>query len=221
MDDLVIFEGNCPGNVSKDAKYSVRREEGQYVVGIVYHTGDGEKWYPTTDAHDELVNMVNEVKEGVNGVPGGSFYINEYRQVIVPAGNPVAYYLAGEYTEDLIFDFEGYKISGMPCDLDGNSLDPKDKWQGPHAGIPYILRAGARDICYKKQIRPRVTRDFILSDYVGEQEAQKVAAKIRNVLGFNGGRFYINEFRQLFTGMPYIYIGELERDEPWFPKPHS
>ena len=221
MGDFVIFEGNWPGNVNRDARYSVRGEEGQYVVGIEYHTDSGEEWHPTTDAHDELVNMVNEVKEGVNGVPGGSFYINEYRQVIVPAGNPVAYYLAGEYTEDLIFDFEGYKISGMPYDLDGNSLDPEDKWQGPHAGIPYILRAGARDIYYKKQIRPKVTKDITLSGCVGEQKVQRVAAKIRNVLGFEGGRFYINEFRQLFTGMPYLYIGELGANDPWFPKPHS
>ncbi len=225
MNDLMVYEGNWPGAVSRDAKYSVRRDGeggGGYVVGIEYRTDFGQRWHPTTDAHDELVKMVNKIKIEVNDVPGGSFYINEHRQVIVPAGMPVIYYLGGEYDKDLIFEFDGYEISGRPCNLNGNPLSSGDEWEGAHAGIPYVLKAGGRDIYYKRQIRPRVTQDFILSYYVGNRAAQRMAAKIRNVFGhFNGGCFYINEFRQLFTGMPYIYIGELGTDDPWFPKPHS
>ncbi len=223
MNDLMVYEGNWPSNVRKDAKYSVRRndEGGGYVVGIEYRTNDGEKWSPTTDDHDELVKMVNKIKIEVNGVPGGPFYINEYHQVIVPAGNPAIYYLGCDYAEDLIFEFEGCQISGKPYDLNGNPLHPGDAWKGPHAGIPFKLKAGGRDISYEKQIRPKVRKEFTLSSYVGDQAAQRVAAKIRAIVGFDGGRFYINEFRQLFTGMPYIYIGELETDDPWFPKPHS
>ncbi len=224
MNDLMVYEGNWPGNVNRDAKYSVRSEGGQHVVGIEYRTNDGEKWSPTTDAHDDLVKMVNGIKTEAGGRPGGAFYINEYRQVIVPAGPAgydFIYYLGSEYAEDLIFDFEGYKISGKPYDLNGNPLHPGDAWKGPHAGIPFKLKAGGRDISYEKQIRPKVRKEFTLSSYVGDQAAQRVAAKIRAIVGFDGGRFYINEFRQLFTGMPYIYIGELETDDPWFPKPHS
>lgn len=216
-----VFEGNWPAVVNKDAKYSVRSEGGKYVVGIEYRTADGEKWYPTSDAHEELVGMVNDVKMSVNDAPGGVFYINEYRQVVVPAGRPVVYYLAGSYQTDLVFDFEGHKISGMPLKLDGNSLRPGDPWEGPHQGVPYKLKAGGRDISFEKEIRPNVTKEFVLSSFVGTDEARRITAKVSAVIGFQGGRFYINEFRQLFTGMPYRYIGALERDDPWFPMPHS
>lgn len=216
-----VFEGNWPAVVNRDAKYSVRSETGKYVVGIEYRTADGEKWYPTSDSHEKLVDMVNRVKVSVNGVPGGSFYINEYRNVIVPAGSPVIYYFAGSYTEDLVFDFEGLRISGKPFRLDGTPLNPGDPWEGPHQGIPYKLKAGARDISFEKEIRPNVTREFILSSFVGEDAAKKIAAKISAVIGFQGGRFYINEFRQLFTGMPYRYIGALESEDLWFPDPHA
>src|SRR5690554_2311107 len=81
---FVRFQGNRPSNVNKDAKYSVKHEAGNYVVGIYYKTNDGEIWYPISEDHSELVEMVNEVKIHFTGSPGGAFYINEYRQVLVP-----------------------------------------------------------------------------------------------------------------------------------------
>lgn len=218
---LTVFEGNWPAVVNRDAKYSVRSEDRRYVVGIEYRTADGEKWYPMSDAHEGLVDMVNLVKMKVNEAPGGGFYINEYRQVVVPAGRPVIYYFAGNYLGALVFDFEGIKISGMPFKLDGSPLRPGDPWEGPHQGIPYKLKAGGRDISFEKEIRPNVTREFVLSSFVGLDEARRVVTKVGAVIGFQGGRFYINEFRQLFTGMPYKYIGALEKDDPWFPMPHA
>jgi len=216
-----VFEGNWPMSVRKAAKYSVKHEDGRYVVAIVYEFGEGEKWYPTTDEHDELVEMVNRIKMEVNGFFGGPFYINEYRQVIVPAGNPTIYYYAGEYHDDLVFDFEGYKLSGKAISLDGKPLSPNDQWEGPHQGIPYKLSAGAKDISYEIVIGPKRKREVRLTKVVGETAAKRTIAKIAEVIGYQGGRFYVNEFRQLFTGMPYRYIGELKDDDPWFPKPEQ
>lgn len=224
---LIVFEGNWPASVSKDAKYSVRSEGRKYVVGIVYITKDAEKWYPTSDQHESLVDMVNRIKRELNSSPGGAFYINEYRQVIVPAGTPITYYYAGEYHKDLIFDFEGKKLCGLPIDLNGNQLKPGDIWEGPHAGIPYVLKAGAKDIYYTKEIRTNVTRDELLSKYVGPVEARKTASKIAAIKGTAGGRFYVNECRSIFAPLEkggtweYIYIGKLEDDDPWFPRPHQ
>ena len=84
MPEFPIFTGNCPGNVAKDAKYSVRSGPGGPVVGLTYRAEDDERWHATTDEHTALVNMVNAIKIAYTGKPNGAFYINEYRQVIVP-----------------------------------------------------------------------------------------------------------------------------------------
>ena len=47
----VEFKGNCPKNVNKDAKYTVRSHNGQYVVGITYQSDNGERWFPFTQEH--------------------------------------------------------------------------------------------------------------------------------------------------------------------------
>ena len=62
MPTFPVFQGNCGGNVNKDAKYHVRNKGRNLVVAIVYQTDEDERWYPTTDQHPDLVRMVNEVK---------------------------------------------------------------------------------------------------------------------------------------------------------------
>lgn len=221
------YDGNWPSNVSKDAKYSVRQENGAYVVGMLYETDEGERWHPTTDKHQRLVEMINAVKTDVNGTPGGPFYINEWRQVLVPAGRPVTYFYAGDYQPDLEFEFEGKTISGKAQDFDGGPLQPGCKWTGPHVGIPYVLAAGGRDIYYEKTIRPKVTKRDKLSDHVGPEKAAALAQKIVAIAGFGGGTFYINEHRQIFkpktkgSTVEYLYVGALPPDSPWYPRPHS
>ena len=225
--EIVRFEGNCPTNVSKDAKYTVRLEDGDYVVGLFFRSADGELWYPSNGEHPELVNMVNKVKNQYSGNPGGAFYINEYGQVIVPvAGEEKDYYLAGEYNNPIEFEFEGKILSGDAKDLEGNPLKPGDTWVGPHPGIPYVLKAGGKDIYYKCWVRPRVEKEVKLSDCIGK-EAEKVASKIASLKGAAGGRFYVNEYCQIFApktseqGFEYIYIDKIEDLDYWFPKPQA
>jgi hypothetical protein len=225
--DLTLFVGNCPGNVSKDAKYVVRaaKEGSGSVVALTYKAPDDERWYVTTEDHPELVDMVNEVKIAAGGSPHGPFYINEYQQVIVPAGPKATYYVAGEYATPLRFEFEGNYLSGEGVDLSGRPLRPGDIWVGPHPGIPYVLKAGGRDIVYEYESRPNVSKIAYLSKLVGSDVAQAVARRIRDVKGFEGGRFYVNEWRRLFAPVQrsavwqYVYIGELDLSEGWFPKP--
>src|ERR1035441_5972293 len=95
---------------SKDAKYGVRGTDGR--VALMYSTADGERWHMTTDAHPELADMVNDVKRTQGAGPRGPFYINEYKQVIVPVGDAAQYYFAGTYDLPLRFEFEGKTISG-------------------------------------------------------------------------------------------------------------
>lgn len=224
MSELVAFNGNCPKSVSKDAKYSVRLVDKTPKITITYETEDSERWYPSTGEHPRLVEMVNNAKIKISGKQYGSFYINEYHQVIIPAVGSSSYYLAGEYAEPIRFEFEGKIISGEPKDFEGRPLHPGDIWVGPHAGIPYVLEAGGDDVRYEFSPRPQVEKRVRLSKFLGKERAAKVANMIREVKGVTGGRFYVNEFHAIFApvnkpdGYKYLYIGKIDLNE-WFPKP--
>jgi hypothetical protein len=222
MTMLVEFDGNCTGNVSKDAKYKIKYDDGEWKVGLTYETSDGERWYPVSDKHSELVEMVNSIKKVISKKPGGAFYINEYKQVIVPTAGDKAYYLAGEYTKPLEFEIEQKILSGDAKDFTGKSLSPGDEWNIPHPGIKYILSASLDDIYYEREIRPRVTKRFKLSDYQKPSTVEKICDLINSEK--TSGRFYINEFGHVFTPLgknpiKYIYVGKIENLNEWFPKP--
>jgi hypothetical protein len=225
------FEGNCPRNVARDAKYTVRSARGDggtpgAVVALTYRSVEDERWYATTDEHTELVNMVNDVKRSQGNPPNGAFYINEYKQVIVPAVGTADYFLAGVYDKPLRFQFEEKVLSGEAVDLEGNPLSPGDRWVGPHPGIPYTLAASAKDVRFTMCPRPNVEKDVKLSKAIGAERAQAVAAKIAAVKGYGGGRFFVNEFLSIFAPMQesgewiYTYVGKLDLGE-WFPMPHA
>src|SRR5215469_806328 len=122
----------------------------------------------TTKEHPALAEMVNEVKTAHGPGPYGPFYINEYKQLIVPVGEAAQYYLAGTYEAPPHFEFEGKTISGKPVDLNGQPLRPGDTWVGPHAGIPYVLAASGDDIYYRTVPRPNVEKRVKLSAHRGK-----------------------------------------------------
>jgi hypothetical protein len=218
------FDGNCPKNVSKDAKYVIRSARDGLVVALTYVSANGERWFATTEEHPDLVEKVNRVKTEMGEAPNGPFYINEHGQVIVPAGPSATYYLAGDYDMPLRFDFEGNILSGEGVDLDGRPLEPGDLWTGPHPGIPYRLKAGRPDVYYRSYPRPNVETRPLLSAAIGAGPASDFAARIRAAKGWEGGRFYVNEWREIFAPVPgrdgyeYRYIGHLELDDPWYLK---
>ena len=221
-----LYTGNCPRSVNKDSKYVVRSGTNGPVVAVTYMASNGEQWLVTTEEHPDLVRIVNNIKIGEGGMPNGPFYINEYGQVIVPVGQDATYYLADEeYDLPLRFEFEGNVISGEGVDLQGRPFGDGDLWSGPHPGIPYVLEPGMRDIRYDSHPRPMVTRKVKLSSLVGANAASAMAGRIGGVKGWQGGRFYINEWKEIFAplnatgGIEYRYIGHLEGHDPWFPKP--
>ena len=221
-----LYTGNCPKSVNRDSKYAIRSGRSGPVVTVTYVASNGEQWLATTEEHPDLVRIVNDIKSGVGGTHNGPFYINEYGQVIVPVGPDATYYLANEeYDLPLRFEFEGNVISGEGVDLQGRPFEVGDLWSGPHPGIPYVLEPGMRDIRYDSYPRPMVTRKVRLSSLVGADAASAMAARVAGVKGWQGGRFYINEWKEIFApltvtgGLEYRYIGHLEQDDPWFPKP--
>ena len=227
VDDHAVrpFRGNCPANVSKDAKYSVIGGTDRREIRLVFRTHHGETWH-VTKQYEDLATMVNDVKEHYQERSNGAFYINEYSQVIVPVrkDRTSIYYLAGEYPERIEFEFEGQMVSGKAVDLQGNPLLAGDRWEGPHPGIPYVLDATLRDIYYTSEIRPNVTVRRRLSQFVEEDKLDKITHMVRKAKG-DSGRFYVNEWGNAFAPLSssreveYVYCGKIEVAEgSWFPR---
>ncbi len=218
---IIQYPGLAPSNVSKDAKYSVvHSTAGSMEIRLVYRVSNRERELLTTDHHPELVEMVNSVKVSLHDAPGGAFYINEYRDVLVPDTMPGRCLYAGNYARDLEFDYNGSLIAPRPPD----GLRPQDPWPGPHVGIKYILVAGGDDVKYELQ-SGRTRYEHRLSDDVGAPNARELARRISAIKGSAGGRFYINEACEMFApmngaegGVEYIYLGPLA-DSAWFDAP--
>lgn len=213
----VPYPGNVPSNVNKDAKYSVVSGRDGYQVRLIVTLSRGVKELLTTDQHPELVEMVNEIKREYNGAPGGAFYINEFYDVLVPTTSDGCFF-AGTYQQWLTFDLDGETIG--PKAPPG--LEPGAKWDGPHVGIRYRLKAGGRDISYDASSGTRQEERF-LSDAHSPDEAALLARRLARHKGDAGGRIYLNEASEFFSppsrpGDPYIYLGNLDEDI-WFPPP--
>lgn len=211
------YTGNVPSNVSKDAKYSVVRGSDEWEVRLIYRLSSAERALVTTSAHPELVTLVNDVKEDVNGVPGGAFYINEYKHVLVPTEDGCLY--AGRYLPLLRFQFEGQEISPeAPA-----GLTEGEDWPGPRVGTAYVLTSDGTDIRYRVETRPNVLADRKLSAELGRGQANRMARQLaRHKPG--GGRIYINEAFECFgpapggDGLSHVYLGKVA-EELWFKEP--
>lgn len=237
-----LYRGVWPQNVSKLAKYAVRFLDGAWKITVLYEAGSGLRYLAVEGAGAELAQLVNGVKTALRDQPGGAFYVNEYKHVLVPvadasrSGFGSHYYHAGRLDADLSFEFEGRPLTTRPVGPDGAPLNPGDGWVGPRPGIPYVLAAGGGDIYYESpaltdddppRVRPSTTRRVELSKVLGDRTAVGRAVRpVASVRGHQGGRFYVNEHGAMFSpvqagdgdGLDYIYCGEIDRNA-WFPEP--
>lgn len=242
MTDPVLYRGVWPQNVSKLAKYVLKFIDGEWKVTVNYYAGEGLTYLAIEGDSADVAEQVNRVKAAVTLQPGGAFYVNEYRHLIVPVAAPATtgfgsvYYHAGRLERDFIFDFEGQPLSGRPEAPDGSPLEPGQRWVGPRPGIPYVLAAGGQDIYFESpaltdddppRVRPNVTRHVTLSSVLKNPDlVRKATAPICRYRGYQGGRFYVNEYGAMFTpvtagdgnGLDYIYCGQIE-PAAWFPEP--
>lgn len=215
----LAYPGNIPSNVNKDAKYSVVfGPEDRMEIRLTYRISAQEKELLTTDRHDALVDMVNRVKTETTGQPGGAFYINEYRDVLVPTPQGCLY--AGNYARLLEFEFEGQVLGPRAP----HGLRPGTAWPGPHVGVLYVLTADGCDLKYEAVVSATRRRTEFLSSHVGVPAAKRLAARLTQHKGQGGGRVYINEAGEFFSPVQrggqteYIYLGSLDED-PWFHAP--
>ncbi|HWQ28340.1 MAG TPA: hypothetical protein VNN12_04900 [Dehalococcoidia bacterium] len=230
-----LYPGNWPQNVSRLAKYAVRLVDGEWKITVLCEVEDGLRYLAVHERADDVVERVNHIKRAVgNEIPGGPFYVNEYRHLLVPvraadsSGPGSHYYYGGRVETDFTFDYEGRTLSSKPA-----GLEPGDRWTGPRPGIPYVLAAGAGDIYYESpvvgadgQLRLRVSRKVSLAKVAGVDVARRVAAEVARVKGYIGGRFYVNEHGAMFApvtagdgnGVDYVFCGQIDLGA-WFPEP--
>jgi hypothetical protein len=242
MTKPTLYRGVWPQNVSKLAKYALRFLDGMWKITVLYEVEEGLRYLAVEGGGADLIQRINAVKRALRDQPGGAFYVNEFRHVLVPVADPSGsgfgslYYCAGRLDADLTFEFEGEPLTTKPVRPDGSPLAPGDRWVGPRPGIPYVLAAGGSDIYYESPaltdtdpptLRPRMTRKVYLSKVLGDKSAASRCARIvADVRGHAGGRFYVNEHGAMFTpvgandgiGLDYIYCGQIERGA-WFPEP--
>jgi hypothetical protein len=238
---LKLYRGVWAQNVSRLAKYSVRHHEGAWTVAVLYEVGSGLRYLALDQARDDLAELVNEVKQALGNGPGGAFYVNEYRHVIVPvdSGDGTSHYYFADYLRgDLTFKYEGTPLSTRPVRPDGQPLKPGERWIGPRPGVPYVLAAGGNDIYYQTPaltdsdppaIRPMTTMKVQLSKVLRNPALVRQAVRpVAEIRGYEGGRFYVNEHGAMFTpvdrgdgnGLDYIYCGTIDR-ATWFPEPRT
>jgi len=243
MNTPTLYRGVWPQNVSKLAKYAVRFLDGDWKITVLYEAGAGLRYLAVEGGAADLASRINAVKTSVRDQLGGAFYVNEYRHVIVPvtgygsSGVGSHYYYAGRLDGDFTFEFEGQPLTTRPIHPNGEPLNAGERWVGPRPGIPYVLAAGAGDIYYETpaltdsdppEVRPSMTRKVQLSKVLVDKALVAHALQpVAGVRGHQGGRFYVNEHRAIFTpveagdgnGLDYVYCGKID-PSAWFPEPN-
>lgn len=190
-----------PGETSV---FHLQHQHNRLWPAVIWDTEDGRA---TCFAHDgepaaSLAPAVENAKRMAGGSGGGSFAINEFGQVLVPASDGGGRrYLVGQLNGCLTFDnpFD----EDDPIDMaDVSSLYTGDPWQLPYVGMPFRLNP-SRGIAFRQS-----SHDHSYDLYPTSQDPRLIQA-LAEVRGWNGGRFIVN-----YAG---IVLTRLEQDGFWGP----
>lgn len=143
----------------------------------------------------ELAASVARAKRHVGGDGGGSFLINEYGKVLVPASDGRGQrLLVGRLNGPLLF--ENPFLPDKPIDLgNGEILKNGDPWKLPYIGIPYHLHRGGRIYFYQHDWSGG------RSIYPPQQDFELIRA-IRNVRRYGPVRILVTPGGLVLTKLP-------------------
>lgn len=218
---------SCPG---RDSRYTIRHNQNELDSPWWVHYNHPENGLlPSDGPHEELIELVNILKEQQGCAPGGGFSINEHSQIIArmsaPPGQPgQAIHVVGVHQGSVaIYDDPIRFLHGR---LDPTS-EPREgeMWSGPLCGMSYTFAAPGNpkppshnydeiwtefdgQICLLSQdtgISPYPPPSGPLADFLGA---------LRRRLP-QGGRFRINEHRRAFTSSGSVYVGNIPIQH-WF-----
>jgi hypothetical protein len=194
------------GRVMGDrAVFHLRYTNGRLWPVIDWETADGVATCRAIDcpAMLELVAPVARAKRHSGGDGGGSFLINEYGKVLVPASDGRGQrLLAGRLNGRLLF--ENPFLPDKPFDLgNGELLKNGDPWKLPYIGIPYHLHRSGRIYFYQHDERGG------RSIYPPQQDLELVRA-IRNVRPYGPVRILVTPGGLVLTKIPFGFRTQSE-----------
>jgi hypothetical protein len=186
------------GRVMGDgAVFHLRHADGRLWPVLVWETDAGVATCRAIDcaAAVGLVDAVARAKRHVGGEGGGSFLINEYGKVLVPASDGGGQrFLAGRLNGRLLF--ENPLLPEKPIDLgDDEILENGDPWKLPYVGIPYHLHRGGRIYFYQQDERGG------RSIYPPQQDFELIHA-IRNLRPYGPVRIVVTPGGLVLTNVP-------------------
>ena len=160
------------------------------------------------DAAAQLADAVEAAKRKAGGTGGGSFVINEFGQVLVPASDGSGRRcLAGELSGRLLF--ENPFDEDSPIDLgDCYHLQSGDPWKLPYVGFPFNLNRRSQIYFYN------------LDDEGGQslfpkQQDRSLIQAIRSLRRTGAVRFIVNPLGIVLTKCPAQE--EWSPEEQWQP----
>jgi hypothetical protein len=160
------------------------------------------------DAAEQIAAAVQAAKRKAGGTGNGSFVINEYGQVLVPASDGSGQrFLAGELQGRLLF--ENPFDDSDPIDLgDCDCLQPGDPWKLPYVGFPFNLNRRSNIYFYN------VDEEGGQSIYPHQQDRNLVHA-LRSLRPRGAVRFIVNPFGVVLTKVPVQ--DDRSPEEQWQP----
>ena len=199
-------------------------------MGLLRFSGSPDQGLIPADlSHEELVSLVNKLKEAEGNAAGGGFSINEHSQVIArmkaPAGYPqntihvvdISGGAVKKYTQTITFQDGAIDPTSIP--------EEGSPWPGPRCGSTYRFTAPGN----KKP--PSHNLDEVWTEIEGQIDllsahsgsapyppragplAPFIAALRRQLP--SGGRFRVNEHGRAFTADSNSFIGSVPL-ESWF-----
>lgn len=161
----------------------------------------------TSLAVNELIKAVIAGKRALGGDAGGSFHVNEFGQVLVPASDGSGKrVIVGEIKGTILFDDP---LTGKHIDLsDCRKLKSGDEWDRPYVGIPYNLSRASRIYFW------RTTSAGGSSEYLPVDDDELVN-KLRAIRRTGAARFIVNPYGLVLTKKPKNEIWD--REEEWEP----
>lgn len=221
-----------PVSPGQDCRFTIRTNPQQNGQWWVYYTPQGADPIPADQAHAELVERVNRLKEIEGNQPGGSFSINEYSQVVARMNAPAGYAGNAIHVVD-IADGDVFRYD-IPIRFQAGALNPSvtpeegEPWPGPLCGTTYTFPAPNAPRPPSNLVDDvRIEIDGVISQlsaHCGVTPYPPTTGALALFLSAlrrqlpNGGRFRVNEFGRAFVsdeerGNPFIGVVPLQT---WF-----
>jgi len=191
------WKGRYARVIGDGSVFHLRYIDGRLWPVLLWETNAGVASCRAIDcpATRELVHAVAEAKRHAGGEGGGSFVIDEYGRVLVPASNGDGRrFLAGRLTGRLLF--ENPFLPDKPIDLgDEAALRNGETWTLPYVGIPFHLHRFDRIYFYQQDEQGG------RSIYPQQQDPELIQA-IRNVRPYGPVRFVVTPGGLVITKRP-------------------